>query len=554
MNIEYVDGTLLKKCFIGAANELEKNKAEVDALNVFPVPDGDTGTNMSLTMQSAIKQILNIDELSADKIANAASNGSLMGARGNSGVILSQIFRGFANGLENQEKADTKILANAFKLAADTAYKAVMKPTEGTILTVAREIGEKALVLSEEEKDIVIFMRQIVEYGNLILDKTPEMLPVLKQAGVVDAGGKGLMVVITGAYMALITDGEVDFEGISEGKVIDMHRAEIIDPEDIEFGYCTEFIINDTKADPDKFKEQLSLYGDSILSVGGENMIKVHVHTNNPGEVLEKALTLGELNDIKIDNMRYQHRNLVFNNKGSYKASNESVDNEKTVSHTENKEYAFITVAIGDGIADVFKDLGVDYVIPGGQTMNPSTEDILKAVEEIHADNIIILPNNGNIVLAAEQAKDLSDKNLHILETKTIPEGVVALLSFNPDSNVEDNMSSMGEAVKNVKTGEVTFAVRDTEIEDIKVKKDDILGISQGEIKSIHKNILEVSLELMKKLVDDDDSLITIFYGEEVDEEEAMELSNLLEEEFDDCDVELIYGGQPLYYFIFSVE
>lgn len=547
MNIEYVDGTLLKKCFIGAANALEKNKAEVDSLNVFPVPDGDTGTNMSLTMHSAIKQILNTNESDVDKVADAASYGSLMGARGNSGVILSQLFRGFSNGLKDNKKADTKALANAFKLAADTAYKAVMKPTEGTILTVAREVGEKALVLSEEEKDIITFMREIVEYGNSVLDKTPEMLPVLKQAGVVDAGGKGLMVVLTGAYFAMTTDGDLDFEEVSEGKVIDMHSAEIIDPEDIKFGYCTEFIINNTDADPNQFKEQLSLYGDSIMSVGNGNMIKVHLHTNNPGEVLEKALSLGELNDIKIDNMRYQHRNLVFN-------SETNVDEDIVDEPIENKEYAFITVAIGDGIANVFKDLGVDYVIPGGQTMNPSTEDIMKAVDKINADNIIVLPNNGNIVLAAEQAKELSDKNLHILKTKTIPQGVVALLSFNPELSVEDNMNAMEEAIGSVKTGEVTFAVRDTEIDDIKVKKDDILGISNGEIKAHDDDIQKVSLELMRKLVGEDDSLITIFYGEDIDEEKAMELSSLFEEEFDDCDVELIYGGQPLYYFIFSVE
>lgn len=548
MNIEYIDGAMLKKCFIGAANALENSKAEVDALNVFPVPDGDTGTNMSLTMQSAIKQILNIDEIDVDKVADAASYGSLMGARGNSGVILSQLFRGFANGLKDHKKANTRVLANAFKLAADTAYKAVMKPTEGTILTVAREVGEKALVLSEKEKDIVTFMRQVVEYGNIVLDKTPDMLPVLKQAGVVDAGGKGLMVVLTGAYFAITSDEDIDFEEISKGKVIDMHTAETIDPEDIKFGYCTEFIINDTDEDPNKFKEQLSLYGDSIISVGNGNIIKVHLHTNNPGEVLEKALTLGELSDIKIDNMRFQHRNLIFKEEGN------EVDDEIVDEPVEKKEYAFITVAIGDGISNVFKDLGVDYVIPGGQTMNPSTEDIVKAVDKVHANNIIVLPNNGNIVLAAEQAKELSDKNLHILKTKTIPQGIVALLSFNPDLSVEENMTAMEEAIEDVKTGEVTFAVRDTEIEDIKLKKDDILGISNGDIISYGNDIKKVSLELMENLVDEDDSLITIFYGEDVDEEEAMELSDLLEEKFDDCDVESIYGGQPLYYFIFSVE
>ncbi len=546
MNIEYVDGTLLKKCFVGAANNLELNKKEVDALNVFPVPDGDTGTNMSLTMQSAIKQILDIDEISTEKVASAASNGSLMGARGNSGVILSQLFRGFANGLKNQNKVDTKVLANAFKLAADTAYKAVMKPTEGTILTVAREIGQEALNLSKEEQDIIKFMRKIIEYGNVVLNKTPEMLPVLKQAGVVDAGGKGLMVVLIGAYKALITDGDVKFESLSEEKMADIRPVESIDVEDIKFGYCTEFIINGTEADPDQFRDELSLYGDSLLVVGGNNIIKVHVHTNNPGEVLEKALTLGELNDIKIDNMRYQHRSLVVDA--------ESTAEVESVEEDVNKKYGFITVAIGDGISDVFKDLGVDYVIPGGQTMNPSTEDILKAVEKVNADNIIILPNNGNIVLAAKQTKELSDKNLHIIPTKTIPEGVAALLSFNSSLDIDDNIKAMEEAISDVKTGEVTFAVRDTKIDDMEIKKDDIMGISKGEIKSIGNDIKKVSLELIEKLIDEEDSLITIFYGKNIKEEQAMELLNLLEEEFDYCDVELVFGGQPLYYFIFSVE
>ena len=547
MKIVTIDGTMLKKAFIGAAKYLEINKEEVNALNVFPVPDGDTGTNMSLTMKSAVKQILNLSEYSAGKVALAASNGSLMGARGNSGVILSQLFRGFANGLKDKETCDTFSLAEAFKTASDTAYKAVMKPTEGTILTVARGCAEYALTLSKSEKDILVFLKKVIEHGNNVLNKTPDMLPVLKQAGVVDAGGKGLIYVLTGAYNAITTEEEIGEEDLKP-EIIDQkptfHPSHDIDTADIKFGYCTEFMINTDIEDYEEFRKELTRFGDSLMVVGGEGLIKVHVHTNNPGQVLEKALMLGDLNDIKIDNMRYQHSHLIDGEE----------HREPKKSNNLSKKYSFITVSIGEGIDTVFKELNVDYIIPGGQTMNPSTEDILNAVEEVEGEHIIILPNNGNIILAADQAKELSEKNVYVFPTKTIPEGITAILSFDPEMEIEENLENMKDAIANVKTAQVTYAVRDTEINNTKINKDDIIGISTGEIISNGNDIQLVSFELLKNIIDEDSSLITIFYGNGTEEEKALELSDRIEEEFEDLDVEVVFGGQPLYYYIFAIE
>jgi hypothetical protein len=544
LKVENMDGTMLKKAFIGAAQFLDDNKEEVNGLNVFPVPDGDTGTNMFLTMKSAVKQILNLEEHSAGKIAIAVSNGSLMGARGNSGVILSQLFRGFANGLREKESVNTIDLAESFKLASDTAYKAVMKPTEGTILTVARGCAEYALKIAKDEKDIIIFMKKVIEQGNIVLNKTPEMLPVLKQAGVVDAGGKGLMCVLTGAYNAITTGEEIVLETLKPEVVEYKPVPHDIDTANIKFGYCTEFMINTNKGEPEKLRNDLAKLGDSLMVVGGEGLIKVHIHTNSPGEVLEEALKLGELNDIKIDNMRYQHEHII--------ANEDYTEIEKR--NNPNKKYSFIAVSIGEGIDTVFSELNVDYIIPGGQTMNPSTEDILNAIKEVDGENIIILPNNGNIVLAADQAKELSDKNVYVFPTKTIPEGITALLSFNLEADIEENLEVMKEAIANVKTAQVTYAVRDTEINDTKINKDDIIGISKGKIVSIGNDIEEVAFKLLKNIIDEDSSLITIFYGNGTEEDKAIELSNKIEEEFDDCDVEVVFGGQPLYYYIFSIE
>lgn len=544
MKVKNVDGVMLKKAFIGAAQYLDANKEEVDALNVFPVPDGDTGTNMSLTMKSAVKQILNLEEYNAGKVAMAASDGSLMGARGNSGVILSQLFRGFANGLKDKGIVNTVDLANAFKLASDTAYKAVMKPTEGTILTVARGCAEYALKIAKEDDDVIKFMHKVIEYGNYVLNKTPEMLPVLKQAGVVDAGGKGLICVLTGAYNAITTGEEIELEFIESTIEGPIHISHDIDTADIKYGYCTEFMINTQYKDYEQFRDEIAEFGDSLLVVGGEGIIKVHIHTNNPGKVLEKALELGELNDIKIDNMRYQHNHIIANEK--------QVDDEKP--KVSNKKYGIITVSVGEGIDAVFKDLNADYIIPGGQTMNPSTEDLLKAIENVEGENIIILPNNGNIVLAAKQAKDLSDKNVYVVPTKSIPEGISALIAFNPEIDIDENLENMKEATSYVKTAQVTYAVRDTEINDIKIKKDDIIGVTGDEILAIGNDVEQVALELLEKMVDDESSLITIFYGNGLKEEDAIKLSKKLEEKFEDFDIEVLFGGQPLYYYIFSIE
>ena len=549
MKIEFIDGVLLKKALSGAARLLEQNKEEVNSLNVFPVPDGDTGTNMLLTVKSALKQGLNVDENDTYKIALATSQGSLMGARGNSGVILSQLFRGFANGLKSKNNIDIITLANALKQASDTAYKAVMKPTEGTILTVAKECGEFAISISKEEKDIENFIKRVIEHGNKALDKTPEMLPVLKQAGVVDAGGKGLMYLFLGAYNAIIGLEEYfeEEEAVEIKKETVHQEREHIDTDDIKFGYCTEFMINTNYDDIEKFRKELSIQGDSLLVVGGDGIIKVHIHTNNPGVVIEKALTLGELKDIKIDNMRIQHREILL--------KDELADLEKESEKTKiNKKYSFVAVSIGEGIDEVFRGLNVDAIVPGGQTMNPSTEDILKAIEDTTGESVIILPNNGNIILAAEQTKEISTRNIFVLPTKNIPQGIAALLSFNEEASIEENMINMSEAINTVLTGQVTYAVRDTEYKDNKINKDDIIGLANGEIEITGKDINDVSLKLIEKMIDHDIGIITIFYGNDVDENKVNELSNLLEERFEDIDIEVVFGGQPLYYYIFSIE
>lgn len=548
MKIEILDGAMLKNALKGAAKLLEDNKEEVNSLNVFPVPDGDTGTNMSLTVNSAIKEGLKQDEKSVSKIALAASNGSLMGARGNSGVILSQLFRGFANGLNEGDTADTKILAFSFKQAAITAYKAVMKPTEGTILTVARECADYALSIYKDENDILEFLNKIIIKGEAVLEKTPDMLPVLKQAGVVDAGGKGLIYVLKGAYNAL--SGREDFSVAAEEQVgiktLSSAGRDIKDS-DIEFGYCTEFIVNTEFDDIDRFKNELSIDTDSLIVVGGEGIIKVHVHTNDPGLILQKALDLGELSDIKIDNMRYQHEEILFKSE-----LEESKEVNKEIK--KDKKYSFISISTGKGIDDVFKDLNVDMIVSGGQTMNPSTEDILKAIDKTNGEYVFILPNNSNIILAAEQSKELSKRNVIVVPTKTIPQGISALLSFDEDESWESNRDNMVEAISNVKTGEVTYSVRDTEYNSTKISKDDIIGIAEDEIVSSGKEINGVATDLLDKMIDDEISLVTIIYGSDLSEEKARELEENLLDKYDDIDIELIYGGQPLYYYIFSLE
>lgn len=523
---------------IHAANLLENNKSTVDALNVFPVPDGDTGTNMSLTMNSAAKEIKGIKNDSIETIADAAANGSLMGARGNSGVILSQLFRGFAKYCKGKKQLSTLDLASALKSASDTAYKAVMKPIEGTILTVARETAERAVEIAKREEDLELFLHQMIEYAEKVLDKTPDLLKVLKQAGVVDAGGKGLIYIYKGFYEAL-TGKEVEVSETVSLNTVEFHGDEELG--EITFGYCTEFIIKGNQIDIEDFKRKIGPYGDCMLVVGDENLAKVHIHTNNPGSVLERGLKLGELINIKIDNMRQQHRNKIF-------------EEEKTEKPQQLKEYGMIAVTMGEGLTNIFKDLHVDEIITGGQTMNPSTEEIKKSIDAINAKNIFVFPNNGNIILAANQAKQLSDKNVIVIPTKSVPQGIASILSFNGEADPEVNERVMTEAIKNVKTGQVTFSVRDTQFNDIAIKKDDILGIYDGNIKAVGTGVEEVSMKLLQEMITDEDEILTIFYGEEQSESSAQALADFVGEKYKDIDVEVYYGGQPLYHYIFSVE
>ena len=557
MYLEKIDGVLFRKALNSAAKLLEINKEEVNSLNVFPVPDGDTGTNMCLTVESAVTKGLSVTDNDVYKIALATSQGSLMGARGNSGVILSQLFRGFANGLKGKEIIDIKTFAEGLKKASDTAYNAVMKPTEGTILTVARECAEFALKHSNEEKNIVDFLERIIQHGDDVLERTPEMLPVLKQAGVVDSGGKGLMYLYKGFYNGLIgkdEHGDIESPHIVLKTEESKKQTEAIDSDDIKFAYCTEFMINTNYSDIEAFRNELSELGDSLLAVSGEGIIKVHIHTNNPGIALEKALKLGSLNDIKIDNMRYQHEEILLKDelKGLKEENNEA--NNKIKDIEINKEYSLISVSIGEGINEIFNDLNVDAIVSGGQTMNPSTEDLLKAIDTTHGKNVIILPNNSNIILAAEQAKELSNRKISVIPTKNIAQGISALLAFNEEATLEENIEIMTNAINTIKSAQVTYAVRDTEYNNNKIIKDDIIGLSDKEILSSGKDINQVSTNLIEQLVDDDTSIITIFFGNNVDEVIANELATRLEGKYENIDIEVIFGGQPLYYYIFSIE
>ncbi len=543
LKVEYVDGKLLRDMLVSGANNLENNKNLVDKLNVFPVPDGDTGTNMSLTISSAIKEVLKISSYTIKEVGKAASKGSLMGARGNSGVILSQLLRGFAKSIEDKDQLTTLDIAMALKEGSDVAYRAVIKPIEGTILTVARETGEYAVKLAKKEKNIKRFFEMVIGQANKSLDKTPELLKNLKEAGVVDSGGKGLVLIYEGAYKALIGES-IEKMDVTQEIEREYHEAGNLSQEEIEFGYCTEFILESDKINSEKMKDRIEKYGDSLIVVGDDDLIKIHIHTNNPGAVLEEALKYGQLNKIKIDNMRIQHENRL------YEEDMRNVETEMK----ESKKYGFITVTMGSGLTSIFKDFGVDYVIEGGQTMNPSTEDFLEGLKKINAENIIILPNNSNIIMAANQAKEISDKNVIVIPSKTVPQGFSALLAYNEEADAKENEKAMQYALENVKTGQVTFAVRDTSMNGIDIKEGDIIGIGEGEIKKCGQDKKEVALGLIEELVDEDSEIITLFYGEEISEESAIELKSLLEEKYNDLDIELYYGGQPLYYYILSVE
>ena len=539
--IQYINGKTLRDMIVSGANNLQNNKDLVDKLNVFPVPDGDTGTNMSLTISYAMKELAKVDNDEITNIGKALAKGSLMGARGNSGVILSQIIRGFTKSIEGKSELNTTDLANAFKNGSDTAYKAVIKPIEGTILTVVRESGEYAIKAAKKEQDILTFLELVIQEANASLERTPELLKNLKDAGVVDSGGKGLVLIYEGMYQALKGSPIVANEGGQTESVSVSTPQESINPEDIKFAYCTEFILESNKITDDKIRDIMLPYGDSLAVVGDEGVIKVHVHTNEPGSVLQEALKHGQLVTIKIENMKVQHENIV-------------IENQAAVSQEPAKEFGFIATSMGDGLANIFRDFGVDHIIEGGQTMNPSTEDFMKAIDEINAENIFILPNNSNIIMAANQAKALSEKNIIVIPSKTVSQGFSALVGFNGEASAQENEEAMIECLGLVKSGQVTYAVRDTVMNDIDVKEGNYIGIGEGKLLSAGENKEEITLGLIEKLADEDTAIITLFYGEDVTEEEANQFKEQVEEKYEDIDVELYYGGQPLYYYLISVE
>ena len=547
-----IDAKLLARMFLAGAKNLEVKKEWINELNVFPVPDGDTGTNMTLTIMSAVKEVNNLEDVQMTSLAKAISSGSLRGARGNSGVILSQLLRGFTKGIRDLEELDAVALARAVDKGVETAYKAVMKPKEGTILTVARGVADKALELAEDAEDLQTFLEDVLEEGRRVLAKTPDMLPVLKEAGVVDSGGQGLMVVLEGAFDAFMgKEVDLTFDGGESAKVVKITpQAEA----DIKFGYCTEFIIvlnkEFTAEDEVDFKAYLSSLGDSIVCVADDEVVKIHVHTNDPGLAIQRALTYGSLSRIKIDNMREEHQEKLIKD-----AEKIAAQQAEEAAKAPKKEVGFISVSIGEGFGQIFRDLGVDYLIEGGQTMNPSTEDMLNAISKVNAEHIFILPNNKNIILAANQAAMLlEDKDIIVIPTKTVPQGITAVINYVPEKSVEDNEKDMTEEITRVKTGQITYAVRDTHIDDKEIHEGDIMGIGDHGMLAVGKEVAAVAKETVEQMVDDETELISIYYGEGFTEEEAEKLAGELEEQYDYCDVEVNCGGQPIYYCIISVE
>lgn len=552
MSANTIDAKLLAKMFLAGAKNLEAKKEWINELNVFPVPDGDTGTNMTMTIMSAVKEVSALEKATMPDLAKAISSGSLRGARGNSGVILSQLLRGFTKGIRNYEEADAPVLAAALVKAVETAYKAVMKPKEGTILTVARGIADKAVELSEESLPLSDFMKEILTHGEYVLFQTPEMLPVLKEAGVVDSGGQGLMTVLQGAYDAFMgKEIRLDFQPASGGSEFVKVSRET--EEEIKFGYCTEFIIVLNKplnrTEELDFKAYLSSIGDSIVVVADEEIVKVHVHTNDPGLALQRALLYGSLTRMKIDNMREEHQERVI------KDAEKLAQQQAAPVQKPEKEVGFIAVSIGDGFGEIFRGLDVDYLIEGGQTMNPSTEDMLNAIAQVNARNIFIYPNNKNIILAANQARELTkDKNIIVIPTKTVPQGITAIINFAPEKSVEENTEIMNEMIQTVRTGQVTYAVRDTRIEDKEIHQGDIMAIGDHGILAVGKEVAEVARETVDAMMEEGAELISIYYGEDFSEEEAEKLAQEVSEKYSDCDVEVNAGGQPIYYCIISVE
>lgn len=565
MEITSINSKLLARMFLAGAKNLDSKKDWINELNVFPVPDGDTGTNMTMTIMSAAKEVSSLTNPTMAELAKAISSGSLRGARGNSGVILSQLFRGFCKVIKEYDEIDVTILCEACQKAVETAYKAVMKPKEGTILTVAKGAAEKALELSDETEDVVTFVEEVIKQAEYVLDQTPEMLPVLKQAGVVDSGGQGLVQVLKGAYDALIGK-EIDYtiEGAPTGAAPAKISAET--EAEIKFGYCTEFIIvlNAPMSDNEEhaYKAFLESIGDSIVVVADDEIVKTHVHTNDPGLALQKALTFGSLSKIKIDNMREEHQEKLIKDSqklaAQQKAEEEAYEAAQADEKTNNmpaKEMGFVSVSIGEGMNEVFRGLGVDYLIEGGQTMNPSTEDMLNAIEHVNAKTVFILPNNKNIIMAANQAVDLvEDKKIIVIPTKTIPQGITALVNYIPDHSAEENKEQMMAEIENVKTGQVTYAVRDTEIDGKTIKQNDFMGIGDKSILSVGTDLRATTLEMVDAMIDEDSAIVSIYFGSDSDEDSANELAAAIEEKYPDVEVEVNDGGQPIYYYVISVE
>lgn len=558
MEITSINTETLSKMFLAGAKNLDAKKEWINELNVFPVPDGDTGTNMSMTIMSAAREVSNLTNPSMKELSKAISSGSLRGARGNSGVILSQLFRGFCKVIAGYDEVDVTVFCDAFQKAVETAYKAVMKPKEGTILTVAKGAADKALELAKETDDLVYFFDEIIKHADYVLSQTPEMLPVLKQAGVVDSGGQGLMQVLKGAYDALLGK-EVDYKIEDAGNGSGVVKISAETEKEIKFGYCTEFIIvlnrPLSEQEEHEYKAYLESIGDSIVVVADDEIVKTHVHTNDPGLAIQKALTHGSLSKIKIDNMREEHQEKLI--KDAEKLAEKQKEEEKVAPKADEprKDMGFISVSIGEGMNEIFRGLGVDYIIEGGQTMNPSTEDMLSAIDHVNADHIFILPNNKNIIMAANQAASLvEDKEIIVLPTKTIPQGIVAMVNYIPDYSAEENKETMLSEIDNVKTGQVTYAVRDTEIDGKVIKQNDFMGIGDKEILSVGTDLKATTLEMIDAMVDEDSAIVSIYYGTESNEEDAEAIGAVIGTKYPDVEVEINNGGQPIYYYVISVE
>ncbi len=560
MAIKIIDADLLQKAFLAGAYNLERNKEYINELNVFPVPDGDTGSNMSLTIMSAANEVSNLEHPGLKELSKTISSGSLRGARGNSGVILSQLLRGFCKEIKEKAEINVNVLADGFVRGVETAYKAVMKPKEGTILTVAKAMAEKAVELAEQGVDVEAFAEAVIECGDETLEKTPELLPVLKEAGVVDSGGQGLMEFLKGAYNGLTGKEVVDVKPVKTGSAgaasVD---SENIDTSDIKFGYCTEFIINLEKEftmdDEIKFKEYLTSIGDSLVCVADDDFVKIHVHTNHPGLAFEKGLEYGSLTKMKIDNMREEHHEKLMKEQDKIKSAERDAELAELKKKEEKKPYGFVAVSVGEGLDSIFKEFGVDHIISGGQTMNPSTDDVLSAVEKVNADTVFVLPNNKNIILAANQAASIEkEKKVIVIPSKTIPQGISAMIGFEGTLSPEENAESMKDAMSMVKSGEVTYAVRDTSIDGKEIKTGDFMGISDDGIKSVGTDITEVVKELVKEMAYDGSELISVYYGQDVNNEDAEKLVKAISDTYPDYEVELHPGDQPVYYYILSVE